>query len=141
MIANLHDHLRASRQCLFFLRGAHKWMFPLTAGPARKTNEATVAIGDKEGRDEKGRGRKDAPRFRWRRPIHGGAGYERMPDGCIWSALGWFAGAALTFTWIVVRGWPSCGDFGDCLSATLWLGIKAAFFAIIWPVYWVLQIF
>jgi hypothetical protein len=100
MIANLHDHLRASRQCLFFLRGAHKWMFPLTAGPARKTNEATVAIGDKEGRDEKGRGRKDAPRFRWRRPIHGGAGYERMP-----------------------------------------VGIKAVFFAIIWPVYWVLQIF
>ena len=116
-------------------------MFPLTASPARNTKEAIVALDDKKGRDKKGRGSKDAPRFRWRRPIHGGAGYERMPDGCIWSALGWLAGAALTFTWIVVRGWPSCGAFGDCLSATFWLAIKAVFFAAIWPVYWVLQIF
>jgi hypothetical protein len=85
--------------------------------------------------------KKEAPRFRWRRPIHGGAGYDRMPDGCIWAALVWLAGGLPTFVWIVVRGWPSCADFGDCLGAFVWLVVKAAFFATIWPVYWLLQIF
>lgn len=64
-----------------------------------------------------------------------------MPDGCIWSALAWFLGGALTFAWIVVRGWPACSDFGVCLGAFLWLGIKAVVFATIWPVFWLLQIF
>jgi hypothetical protein len=95
------------------------------------TRETLMARGDK----------RNAPRFRWRRPIHGGAGYERMPDGCIWSALVWLVGGGLTFVWIVVRGWPSCLAFGDCLSNFMWLGVKAAFFAAIWPVYWLLQIF
>ncbi len=85
--------------------------------------------------------KKEAPRFRWRRPIHGGAGFERMPDGCIWAALIWVGGGAPTFVWIVARGWPACGSFADCLGALLWLGVKAAFFAAIWPVYWLLQIF
>ncbi|HUT47923.1 MAG TPA: hypothetical protein VM325_01175 [Alphaproteobacteria bacterium] len=64
-----------------------------------------------------------------------------MPDGCIWSVLAWFVGGAATFAWIVARGWPDCGNLGDCLGAFLWLGIKAVFFAMIWPVYWLLQIF
>jgi len=87
------------------------------------------------------RDRNTAPRFRWRRPIHGGAGYERMPDGCIWAVLVWVGGGAPTFVWIVVREWPSCAAFGGCLGALLWLGVKAVFFAAIWPVYWLLQIF
>jgi len=81
------------------------------------------------------------PRFRWRRPIHGGAGYERMPDGCIWSGLVWFAGGVPTFAWIIVHGWPGDAPIGEWLGALVWLAAKAVFFAAVWPVYWLLQIF
>ena len=81
------------------------------------------------------------PRFHWRRPIHGGAGYARMPDGCIWAGLAWLVGGVPTSAWIVYSGWPACAGFFNCTGAFLLLGLKAAFIAALWPLYWIVWLF
>ncbi len=79
-------------------------------------------------------------RYRFRRPIHGGAGHKRMPDGCIWSGFTWFAGGVSTFVWYVYRYWPDCAGF-DCLPHLALVALKAAAWAGLWPIYWITQAF
>jgi hypothetical protein len=80
------------------------------------------------------------PRYRFRRPIHGGAGHRRMPDGCIWSGAVWFTGGIPTFVWYLYRNWPDCKGF-DCAPHLAWIALKGAVWAALWPIYWVVQAF
>lgn len=99
--------------------------------------DASPRVRPMAGREQNGK----QPRYRFRRPIHGGAGHERMPDGCIWAGAAWFAGGIPTFAWYLYRHWSDCKGFLDCTPEVAWITLKAAVWAALWPIYWIVQAF
>ena len=98
---------------------------------------ASAGVRQMAGREQNGK----RPRYKFRRPIHGGAGYERMPDGCIWSGAAWFTGGVPTFIWYIYRHWPDCMGVLDCAPELAWITVKATIWSAIWPIYWIIQAF